>query len=102
MKKLLVALAALAPLSAGSPAFAAGEIFGRVAGYVYDPTGAPLAEVPLTLSSASLQKPQSRTSGDDGRFEFSEVPPGDDFVLEVSVPGFTPLRQTGIAVRLGQ
>jgi hypothetical protein len=97
---LLLALLALAvlPLSA----LAAGENYGRVSGYVYDPTGTPLAEVPLTISGPALQQPMSRTSGEDGRFEFGQLPPGEGYVLEVKVEGFTPIRKTGIIVRLGQ
>ena len=94
--------AALVSLALASPAFAAGEITGRISGYVYDPTGAPLAEVPLTLTSTSLLRPQSRSSGEDGRFEFVGLPPGEDYVLEVNVPGFVPQRRAGITVRLGQ
>lgn len=98
-RALLLALLALAvPMSA----LAAGENYGRVSGYVYDPTGTPLAEVPLTISGPALQQPISRTSGEDGRFEFGQVPPGEGYSLEVKVEGFTPIKKTGIIVRLGQ
>ena len=94
--------AALAVLLLSARAHAAGELTGRVAGYVYDPTGAALSEVPLTIHGTALQQPMSRTTGDEGRFEFENLPPGEDYVVEVNVPGFTPIRQTGIKVRLGQ
>jgi hypothetical protein len=97
---LLLALLALTilPLSA----LAAGENYGRVSGYVYDPTGTPLSEVPLTISGPALQQPISRTSGEDGRFEFGQLPPGEGYALEVKVEGFTPIKKTGIIIRLGQ
>ena len=41
-------------------------------------------------------------SHDDGRYEFTLLPPGEDYVIEINVPGFTPIRETGIKVRLGQ
>ncbi|MBZ4421689.1 TonB-dependent receptor [Myxococcus sp. RHSTA-1-4] len=95
---MMLALVAALPM----PALAASGNYGRLAGYVYDPTGAALAEVPLTVSGPALQQPQSRTSGEDGRFEFDTLPPGEGYVLEVNVPGFAPIKKTGIIVLLGQ
>ncbi|WP_002623816.1 TonB-dependent receptor [Cystobacter fuscus] len=99
-RALLLALLALAVLPL--PALAAGENYGRLSGYVYDPTGTPLSEVPLTLSGPALQQPQERSSGEDGRYEFPLVPPGEGYTLEVKVEGFTPIKLTNISVRLGQ
>src|SRR5438309_11132787 len=101
-RALPIRTAMMAVLAVAGPAFAAGELFGRVGGYVYDPTGAPLAEVPLTLKGSHLLQPQQRTSGEEGRFEFPEVPPGEDYSLEVTVPGFASIRQAKILVLLGQ
>ena len=98
----LRSLFAIAVCALPQAARAAGALTGRVSGYVYDPTGAALAEVPLTISSAeALPNPQSRVTGEDGRFEFDNLPPGEDYVIEVNVPGFTPIKQTGIKVRVG-
>lgn len=99
-RALMLALLALAVLPL--PALAAGENYGQVSGYVYDPTGAPLSEVPLTLSGPAMQQPQTITSGEDGRYEFALVPPGDNYTLEVKVEGFTPIKRTGISVLLGR
>lgn len=99
-RALLWGLLALALLPMAAQA--AGENYGRIAGYVYDPTGAPLAEVPLTVSGPALQQPQQRTSDETGRFEFGLLPPGEGYVLEVKVEGFATLRKTGLIVRLGQ
>jgi len=92
---------ALLCLSLPRAAHAIGETTGVVAGYVYDPTGAALSEVPLSLSGPMLQETLNATSGDDGRFIFSNVPVGSDFVLTVEVPGFAAVKQTGITVVLG-
>jgi hypothetical protein len=101
--KTLIRLTILAVLFAFAPrARAAGEITGTVAGYVYDPTGAALSEVPLTITGTNLQQPQSRTTGDDGRYQFGLLPPGEDYAITVEVPGFTPIKQENIVVRLGQ
>jgi hypothetical protein len=82
--------------------YAAGEISGRVSGYVYDPTGAPLGMVPLTLRSHALMQTLERTSDDSGKFEFPSLPPADDYLLEVNIPGFKPVKKGGIGVALGQ
>ena len=96
------AAAALLALFASRPAGAVGEITGRIAGYVYDQTGAALSEVPISVASSNLAATISRTTGDDGKFEFDNLPPGEDYLLEVNVQGFTPIRQTGVHVRVGQ
>lgn len=98
--RALLALLALVLLPL--PSLAARGNYGKVSGYVYDPTGAPLSEVPLTLSGPAMQLPQSTVSGEDGRFEFTLVPPGEGYALEVKVEGFTPIKKTGLTVRLGQ
>ena len=77
-------------------AHAAGEIGGHIAGYVFDPTGSPLGEVPLTLHSKAMMQPLNRTSDETGKFEFPILPPADDYVLEVNIPGFTPVKKAGI------
>ncbi len=91
-----------AVLFGASNALAIGETTGRLTGFVFDPTGAGLGEVPMTLTSSALLGPQTRTSGDDGRYEFANLPPGADYVLEVNVPGFASVRQSKIEVTLGR
>lgn len=87
---------------ASSNVRAAGEVGGRLAGYVYDPTGSPLSDVPMTLTSPSLMQPQTRTSDAQGKFEFNQLPPGDAYALEVNVPGFNPVKKGGITLNVGQ
>ncbi len=95
--RLLALLAGFAAL----PVFAAGETTGRLSGTVFDPTGSPLGQVPLTLSSTALLKPIARSSGDDGRYQFDSLPPGE-YVIEADVPGFAPIKQSGITINLGR
>ncbi|MBS2022154.1 MAG: TonB-dependent receptor [Deltaproteobacteria bacterium] len=95
------ALAVLCALCS-SAVFAATETTGRVEGYVYDPTGAALSEVPLTISGSAMQGQKTTTTGDDGRYGFTGLEPAEDYVVEVNVPGFTPIQLKGIKVRLGQ
>ena len=60
-------------------------------GSVYDPTGAVMPGVALTLENAQEEKHQA-TSRADGRFDFPQVAPGK-YVLSASLPGFRTLRQ---------
>jgi len=82
-------------------AFAASEISGRIAGYVFDPTGSGLSQVPITLRGPTVQ-PIERVTDDTGRYEFDDVPVGSDYVLEVNIPGFAAVRQPAIRVLAGQ
>jgi TonB family protein len=60
-------------------------------GAVYDPTGAVIPGVELTLEDAS-KATLNATTGSDGRFAFPNVGPGR-YVLATALPGFRSLRQ---------
>ena len=60
-------------------------------GSVYDPTGAVMPGVTLTLENAQEEKQQA-TSRADGRFDFPQIAPGK-YTLSASLPGFRTLRQ---------
>ena len=60
-------------------------------GSVYDPTGAVMPGVTLTLQNAQEDKLQT-TSRADGRFDFPQVAPGK-YTLSAAIPGFRELRQ---------
>ena len=60
-------------------------------GSVYDPTGAVMPGVALTLENAQEEKQQA-TSRADGRFDFPQIAPGK-YVLSAAIPGFRTLRQ---------
>ena len=59
-------------------------------GTVYDPSGAVLPDVSLTLEDAQQNKLEATTDA-NGHFEFPSVGPGS-YVLEASLAGFRKLR----------
>ena len=61
-----------------------------VTGHVYDPSGAVLPQVALTLEGDGSLISQATTDS-SGRFEFPPVSPGR-YVLTASLAGFRPLR----------
>jgi TonB family protein len=60
-------------------------------GVIYDPTGAVVPEVKVTLEDAK-QVATSTATDSSGRFEFPLVSPGK-YVLQATLPGFKQLRQ---------
>ena len=49
---------------------------GTVDGVVTDPNGAVVPNASITLSGPNLIRPQTTTSGTDGTYRFTSVPPG--------------------------
>ena len=72
---------------------ARATIFGTVRGIVHDPQHKPVADVPVTLKSATSDSSQTTQSGTDGEFTFSTVPIGD-YTVTVSQPGFDKIEQS--------
>jgi carboxypeptidase family protein/TonB-dependent receptor-like protein len=94
---LVLAIAGIAPGTAG----AAGEQFGRVRGVVTSDTGEPLAAVAIVATSPSLiGEPRLVMCDDHGRYELVNLPPGL-YTLEFSYTGLqTMTRET--TVRQGE
>src|SRR5512136_3058473 len=94
----------VAGLAAASTAFGAGELYGKIQGYVIDvKAGAPIPDATLTLTSSKLLQPETATSSVEGSFVFNRLPPGDDYVLEARLPGKAePIVLKYIIVRLSK
>ena len=95
---LVVAVTALAP----SLAYAIGETTGRISGTITEAqTGAPVPGATVTASGPALiGAPRSVTTGEDGRYELVELPPGR-YDVEVSYSGVKPIKRR-VIVRQGE
>jgi hypothetical protein len=90
--KLLVTLTTL--ITAGS-LFA--QVGGRITGSVKDPTGASIPGAAITTVNATTNVKLETKADDQGNFSFPAVAVGQ-YNIEISAPGFTPNRRTGIAI----
>jgi hypothetical protein len=91
-RSAVTVLTLLLSITLATAAFQAAQTSpATLSGSIYDPTGAVMPGVELTLENAQEQKHQA-TSRADGRFDFPQVAPGK-YVLSASLPGFRTLRQ---------
>ncbi|HLI77948.1 MAG TPA: carboxypeptidase regulatory-like domain-containing protein, partial [Acidobacteriaceae bacterium] len=66
-------------------------------GTVQDPTQAAIPNAAVTLTNNGTQAKQTVTSGPEGTFSFSELPPGE-YTLVVLAPGFQKNTISNVAV----
>ncbi len=90
----VLALMLAASVSAQSP-------LGRLAGTVFDTSGAVLPGATATLTNEGTGQTQSTVSNETGAFLFPQVPVGS-YKLDVSLPSFKSASFTGIAIAVGQ
>lgn len=93
---------ALAALLVSGAALAVGTTTGRIRGFIYDTDGNPAAGASITLKSSKLLQPEVSQVRADGSYEVDNLPPGEDYELEVVAAGKSPVRQRKIRVLLGQ
>lgn len=97
--RLLGLFAAL--LALAGPAFASATS-GTIKGQVVDDGGLSIPGVLITLSGPALiGGAQQRTSDEDGRFIFVELPPGT-YEAKAQKQGFGSVTKTGLEVALGR
>jgi len=72
-----------------SVSLAMGQSTSQLNGSVTDPTGAAVAKVDVTLTSASTGLQRKTSSNAAGLYQFLDVPPGD-YKLEAASKGFAP------------
>jgi hypothetical protein len=89
--RVLVAIALLAvtlPIAALAQAS-----FSSFSGSVVDPMNGLLPKVTLVLTNTQTQAKYEVRSDETGRFQFVGLPPAE-YLLETTLPGFSPLRGT--------
>ena len=75
---------------------------GTVEGTVTDVNGAVIPNASITLSGPNLIRAQTTTSGEDGFYRFSSVPPGRYTIEVAAASGFAGYKQENIEVNLGR
>ncbi|MBI1791420.1 MAG: carboxypeptidase regulatory-like domain-containing protein [Acidobacteria bacterium] len=97
-----VVVAAFLFALASSPLWAQGEtVNARLTGVVLDPDNAPVPDAKVTLASPATGFERQFATGTDGRYTFSQVPPGR-YGLKVEKEGFRAYVQSNIVLTVGQ
>lgn len=74
---------------------------GVITGTVTDPTGAVVPNATVTITNVGTNISQATTTGSDGSYRFSLVPPGT-YTLEVKAANFATVRASGVVVEASQ
>src|SRR5437879_5624387 len=74
---------------------------GVITGTITDPTGAVVPGATVTITNAGTNISQTTTTGSDGSYRFSLVPPGT-YSLEIKAANFGGVRVSGIVVEASQ
>jgi outer membrane receptor protein involved in Fe transport len=101
MKKFVMFVAALSLALFATSAFAQTSTTGSIAGLVTDPNGAAVTGATVTATSPNLIRPQTATTGSDGRYEVPNLPPGQ-YKIMVDAGGFAKFTSNDFSVNLGR
>ena len=78
----------------------ASAMNGEISGVVTDPTGSVIANADVNITNLGTGFRQRGKTGNSGLYRFNLLPLGK-YELEVAVPGFTPVKRSGIEVNAG-
>src|SRR5947209_1972043 len=101
MKKVFMFVLAMTLAMFATSAMAQSSTTGSIEGTVTDPNGAAVKGATVTATSPNLITPQSATSGDDGRYLLSALPPGI-YKVTVEASGFGKFEKGDVSVNLGK
>jgi len=74
---------------------------GVINGTILDPTGAVVPNATVTLINVATNISQTTTTGADGSYRFSLVPPGT-YTVDVKAANFAEVKETGVVVEASQ
>ncbi len=97
--KILLACVVALVFVTGAPAQSITS--GTITGIVTDPSGAAIANTPVSLTNMDTSLVNQATTGQQGDYRFSFIPPGR-YRVSVSAPGFAPQAVENISVVAGQ
>ena len=78
------------------------ETTGSIEGTIKDPQGNLVAGVPVTVTGVTLGFTRNTTSGDDGRFVITQLPPGIYKLTAAAASGFGEQVRENVQVVLGK
>ena len=101
MKKVFMFVLALALAVFATSAMAQSSTTGSIEGAVTDPNGASVKGATITVTSPNMMSSKTATTGDDGRYVVSALPPGK-YKVEVEASGFSKYEKSDVPVNLGR
>ena len=100
LRTFTIVAAALLILASGAAVWSQ-TVQGVITGTITDPTGAVVPNATVTITNTGTNISQSTTTGSDGSYRFSLVPPGT-YTVEVKAANFATVRISGIVVEASQ
>jgi Carboxypeptidase regulatory-like domain/TonB dependent receptor-like, beta-barrel len=83
------------------PARAQSASTGALSGIVVDSSGSPIPNATVSLTQSATNQTRTATTGEDGGYDFSLLPPGD-YEVEFQAPGFRTARLSPLAVNVSE
>jgi hypothetical protein len=99
-RTFLVLFAAFLVLAASGVAWSQ-TVQGVITGTITDPTGAVVPGATVIIANVGTNISQTTTTGSDGSYRFSLVPPGT-YTIEVKAANFGGVRVSGVVVEASQ
>ena len=81
--------------------FAQTSADGTIHGHVADSSGAALTNVNIVAHSSTVGGTFKAVSDTEGNYRLTELPPGNDYVVEAETSGFEKFVRVGLVVRAG-